>query len=293
MTADLLAITPLPSACIYAGNNDRKTFDPEGLRELAESIRDNGLAQPPTVRNIADGQYEIVAGERRFRAINLLGWETIPVIIRDLSDEEASAIMLAENTSRADLNPLEEGQAYQIRQERFGWSFARIAETAGVSVQRVQRRLSLLQLLPEVQTMVKHGHFPLGHAELLHDLDANRQGIALRLFRESPAMPLSRFRQIVGQLRAEQDQDALFNLEEFLTVQVQQAADLACRGKAAEVNVPTRQDLPPVEMTSKDNTAAVISRYIATLESTGQHDEAATLGTLYSALVKGNFLSLP
>src|SRR5579859_5699824 len=98
---------------IRAGNNDRTVFDETGLKGLASSIKDNGLAQPITVRPLPSEAspflYEIVAGERRFRACSQnLGWFEIPCIIKDLSDEEASGVMLAENTSRDDLDPIDE-----------------------------------------------------------------------------------------------------------------------------------------------------------------------------------------
>lgn len=106
-------------------------------------------------------------------------------------------------------------------------------------------------------------------------------------------MPLATFRGLVGKLKAEQDQDALFSLEEFLTVQVQAAAKLATRGKEAVVNVPVRDDLPAVVLAPTDSTAKVIDRYITTLQAEGMMTEAATLGTVYAALVRGNFLTLP
>ena len=104
-------IANIPVSSIAAGNNDRKEFDPVKLEELAASIAAHGLAQPITVRPLSGliPGFEIVAGERRFRAISrVLQWDTIPAIVRDLDDEAASAIMLAENTGRADLNPIEE-----------------------------------------------------------------------------------------------------------------------------------------------------------------------------------------
>lgn len=97
----------VPVAQIVPGNNDREEFDAVALRELADSIGQHGLAQPITVRPYGQG-FQIVAGERRWRAVQLLGWETIPALVRPLSDEEASAIMLLENIQRAELNPIAE-----------------------------------------------------------------------------------------------------------------------------------------------------------------------------------------
>src|SRR5690606_4424190 len=138
----------IPVAQIVPGSNDRKVFDEVKLQELASSIQEHGLAQHITVRPIAGSQeFEIVAGERPFRAISqILQWETAPCLVRELSDEEASAIMLVENTSRVDLDPIAEANAYQVRVEKFGWDAKRIAEVAGVSSDRVRARLTLLKL---------------------------------------------------------------------------------------------------------------------------------------------------
>jgi ParB/RepB/Spo0J family partition protein len=286
-------IQNIPLNKIQAGNNDRKHFDPVALEELAASIKEHGLAQPITLRPSGPDQYEIVAGERRWRACKLLGCETIPALVKEMDDETASAIMLVENTGRADLNPIEEGQAYEARRRRFGWDDEKIARIAGVSVGLVKRRISLLSLVPELQHLVANGHFPLGHAEVLVGLDTNRQRIAARIYRESNGMPLRIFRGVVNQLLEEQSQDALFDLETFWIEQVQQGLEIPRRGKRAIVDVPTRQDLPPVTFQSKDNTASVICQYIAELESQGLGSEAATLGTVFKALVHGNFMSVP
>jgi ParB family chromosome partitioning protein len=113
------------ASTIRAGTNDRKHFDEVKLGELAESISEHGLAEPIIVRPVTSFcgvGYEIVAGERRFRAMTtILDRSFIPAIVRELDDESASAIMLAENTGRADLDPIEEANAYQSRIERFGW----------------------------------------------------------------------------------------------------------------------------------------------------------------------------
>ncbi len=291
-------ITDLPVSEIAAGNNDRQDFDPAKLAELAASIAAHGLAQPITVRPLGGlfGGFEIVAGERRFRAISqVLGWDTVPAIVRDLDDEAASAIMLAENTGRADLNPIEEAQAYQSRIERFGWSPERIADIAGVSTELVKRRLSLLSLVPDIQHMVAFGHLPIGHAEAMTRLDRNRQLLAIRVLREKENVPLRLFRQIVNQLLEEQSQEALFDLADFWVQQVQEDAELPRKGKRAVTGAPTRDDLPevPALNTIGDTTGAVLDRYIAELERAGFPAEAAAVGNLYNALVRGNYTSVP
>jgi ParB/RepB/Spo0J family partition protein len=283
---------------VRPGNNDRKTFDPAALQELAASIAAHGLAQPITVRPVPPGldgtDLEIVAGERRFRAISqVLGWDTVPAIIRDLSDEEAAAIMLAENTSRADLDPIEEASAYASRIAQFGWDPARCGQVAGVSEDLVKRRISLLRLVAEVQHLVKHGHMPVGHAEAITDLDPNRQRIAMRIFRESKAMPLATFRHIVSQLLEEQSQESLFDLESFWVEQVQHNAELPRKGKHAVTGAPTRKDLPPPEINPRDTAAVIIDRYIADLLAAGHREEAAAIGTVYNAMVRMNYMAVP
>lgn len=312
-------IVNLPVASIVPGNNDRKVFDQAKLAELAASIAEHGLAQPITVRpghactsceafSTSEPErcpacgndaffvvYQIVAGERRFRAIrDVLAWSTAPCIVReDLDDEAASAIMLAENTGRADLNPIEEASAYQARITRFGWTPEHIAEVAGVSGETVKQRLSLLKLIPDAQTLVAHGHLPIGHAAALASLDNYRQVIALRVYQESKhLLPLADFRTIVCRLEDEQNQDGLFDLEAYFVTQAQQA-DQPVRGKEAQLRVPTRKDLPPVKLPQKGTASTIISDYITELQQAGHEMEAATIGTLYDALVRGNFMRIP
>lgn len=281
-------------ATIQAGDNDRKHFDDAKLAELAQSIEQHGLAQPITIRPIGADHFEIVAGERRYRAVSqILRWKTIPAIIKPLSDEEAAAIMLAENTGRADLDPVEEASAYRARIDRFGWDIAKVAKVAGVSEDLVTRRLSLLQLVPEAQGLVASGNLPIGHAEAITPLDANRQRIALRVYNSGSGLALSDFRKMVGQLLEEQQQDSLFDIESFWTEQAQRMAEMPRRGKKAVTGAPIREDLPAVRYEPTDSAAQVIDRFIAELLHSGKRDEAAVIGTLYTALVHGNFMSVP
>lgn len=289
-------ITNIPTSQVIPGDNDRKVFRQDELAELASSIAQHGLAQPITVRALPDGIYQIVAGERRFRAYSqVLGWTEIPAIVRtDLDDEAASAIMLAENTGRKDLNPVEEGMAYEARANRFGWNNARIAEVAGVSEERVARRRSLLSLVPEAKHLVSVGGMPLGHAEALVKLDVNRQRIALDLYGKADNMPLRMFRQICNDLFEKQAQETLWDVENFWTVQIAQEAEAPKRGKKAVTGAPIRADLPPVELPPQTKTTGiVIDRYIARLLEEGFEAEAAAIGTLYDALVHTNLVAVP
>jgi ParB/RepB/Spo0J family partition protein len=288
----------IPVNLIRAGSNDRKHFDENALHELAESIKNHGLAQPITIRPMDGGQwYEIVAGERRYRAISqILEWDTIPAIVRDLNDEEASAIMLVENTARVDLDPIAEAKAYSIRIEKFCWSVATIAGAAGVSAERVRSRLSLLKLTEDIQHYVRVKQFPIGHAELITELDNNRQRIAVRVFNSAKAMPLSRFREVVAELvkqQAEESQMDMFALELKMVEAVANDEVTALRGKKAKTGAPVNKQLPPVKVSGKDAAGDIFDRYIMELMQAGNAEAAATIGTIYNALVAGNWVQVP
>ena len=291
---ELTNVTDLLVAQIDPGSNDRRTFDPARLAELAESIRQNGLAQPITVRPLA-GRFQIVAGERRFRAVrDVLGWPTIPAIVRVLDDATASAIMLAENLNRVDLNPIEEAQAFDMRIKHLGWSEQQVADAVGISQELVRRRLSLLALIADAQFLVARGQLPIGHAECLVRLDVNRQRIALRTLNESARLPtLAVWRSFISQLLEEQAQDAMFDLAAFFTEAFAQPEELPRRGKRAVVGAPTRNDLPPITVKATDSTADILDRWIAELIRVGKSDEASTVGTLYTTLVHANFMTVP
>lgn len=241
-------ITMIDVRDIMAGNNDRTKFDGARLAELAGSIRENGLVQPVTVRPIGRAgvfgeAYQIVAGERRYRACGLAGLTEVPCIIRELDDEQAAALMLVENTGRADLDPVDEANAYAARIRDYGWTVADIATRAGVSPVRVQFRLKLLALRPDVQALVRSGQLTLGYAQILADgeLDPNRQVQAVAALRDNPTPTPAWFRRIVGTLFEQQAQDGLFDLGDIM------AAPVALPVKPAARDVPAHPstDAPP------------------------------------------------
>lgn len=207
-------ITILPISEIVPGQNDRTVFDAVKLAELADSIREHGLVQPITVRQL-DGceLYEIVAGERRFRACSLLEWTEIPAIIQDLTDEEAAAIMLSENVARADLDAIDEGLAYQKRIKAYGWTAQDCADKAGVSVVRVQFRLKLLKLRSDLQELVRSGNLDIGYAQIIvsSGLDANFQLLATRALQENASPTPPWFRRLCGELARRQSQVKMFD----------------------------------------------------------------------------------
>ncbi len=202
---------------IIPGDNDRTIFDQGDLNDLARSIKEMGLIQPITVRIIdnesTDPMYAIVAGERRFRACQLINLTEIPVIVEDLTDEEASTIMLSENVSRADLDPIDEANAYQKRINAFGWSVAEIAEKAGVTQVRVQFRLKLLRLRSDLQLMTRSGNLSLGYAQIIAsaNLDPNFQTIAIAALRDNTNPTPTWFRRICGELSNKQAQSKMFD----------------------------------------------------------------------------------
>lgn len=145
----------------------RKNFDESAISALADSIREHGILQPILVRPLAFGGYQIVAGERRWRAARMLGLDEVPVIIRDLSDLETAQIALIENLQRENLNPLEEAQGYKQLQDEFDMKQEEIAKTVGRSRSAVTNAMRLLRLPEEVQELLIDGSISAGHARAL------------------------------------------------------------------------------------------------------------------------------
>ena len=210
-------VKSVPADRIRAGCNDRKTFDPAGLRQLADSIAASGLAQPPTVRPMPGGWFELVAGERRFRACTeLLGWVEVPCHVRELSDSEAADIMLAENEARADLDPIEQARAYRSRLDA-GVSIADIVTRCGIPRSRIESRLRLLSLADDIAHLVARGQLTLGQADQIADLDHNRQHLAVAGMDQG--LDARGFRQLVVRLTVEQQQDSMFDPDSFFQIE--------------------------------------------------------------------------
>lgn len=154
----------------------RSHFDSQGLEELAESIRTQGIVQPLVVSSQDDGLFTIVAGERRWRAARLAGLNEVPAVVRELaSDQELLEVALVENVQRADLNPLEEAEAYQALGERHGLNHEDIARRVGKSRATISNSLRLLRLSEEVQDMLRDGRLTAGQARPLLALDPDAQ----------------------------------------------------------------------------------------------------------------------
>lgn len=156
---DVDRITPSPF-------QPRRSFDEAKIEELAASIRNQGIIQPLVVRPKADG-FELIAGERRWRAAMKAGLSRVPVVVRDASDHEALQLALVENLQREDLNPIEEAAGYRRLQEEFHWSQEEMAERVGKSRPAIANSLRLLALPVEVQQEVTEGNLPAGQARAL------------------------------------------------------------------------------------------------------------------------------
>lgn len=153
----------------------RRDMDQAALEELASSIKSQGVIQPIVVRSVDMGRYEIIAGERRWRAAQLAGMTEIPVTIRDVADEAAIAMALIENIQREDLNPIEEAMALQRLMDEFELTQQKVAEIVGKSRTTVTNLLRLMKLTPETKRMLEYGDLEMGHARALLGLDGELQ----------------------------------------------------------------------------------------------------------------------
>lgn len=166
----------LPIEWLQAGRyQPRREFSKEALEDLANSIRTQGIINPIVVRLISENRYEIIAGERRWRAAQLANLNEVPVLIKEISDETALAISLIENIQRQDLNPLEEAEGIQRLVNEFKLTHQEIAKTLGRSRTTITNLLRLLSLAPQVKLLLQQGQLEMGHARALLSLDSHLQ----------------------------------------------------------------------------------------------------------------------
>lgn len=171
-----------PSQIVPNRDQPRKDFDAEALKELSDSIKEHGLIQPLLVRPLDDGSYQIVAGERRWRASRMAGLEKIPVVIKDLSDDETMQLALIENLQREDLNPVEEALGYKKLMDTLGLTQEQAAAKVGKSRPAVANALRLLALDSDETEALKNGEISSGHARALLSLpkgELRRQALEL------------------------------------------------------------------------------------------------------------------
>ena len=217
------ALLTLPVARIRPGRYQPRTrMDQEALAELAASIRSQGLMQPVLVRPVERDAYELIAGERRWRAAQMAGLTEVPALVREVPDESALALSLIENIQREDLNPLEEAAGLQRLVDEFRMTHEQAADAVGRSRSATSNLLRLLKLARPVQDLVMEGALEMGHARALIALEAARQiEVARRVaakglsVRDTEAMVQKMLRGATGPRRKKSDRD-LARLEEEL-----------------------------------------------------------------------------
>lgn len=156
----------------------RKQFDPDALADLADSIREHGIIQPLTVRKLQSGYYQIIAGERRWRAARMAGLDQVPAIVIEADDRKAMELAMIENLQREDLNPIEEAEGYRQLMEQYNLTQEETAQRVGKSRSVVANALRLLNLCPPVRAMVEDGRLSNGHARTILPLSPALQETA-------------------------------------------------------------------------------------------------------------------
>ena len=175
------ALKKIPVEFLQRGEyQPRREFNSDSLEELADSIASQGLIQPIVVREIAQNKYEIIAGERRWRAAQLAGLDSVPAIVREISNQATIAIALIENIQREDLNAIEESQALIRLQDEFNLTQQQVAQAVGKSRSAVTNLMRLASLQPVVQQQLERGDIELGHAKCLLALEGETQILAAR-----------------------------------------------------------------------------------------------------------------
>lgn len=205
----------------------RRRLDGEGIDELAESIRAQGLVQPVVVRTAPEGGYELIAGERRWRAARVAGLATVPALVRESDDRDSLLVALVENVAREDLSPVDEARAYAVLMDEFGLALGEVAEQVGRSKPTVSNRVRLLELPDDVLALLERGQLSEGHARAVLAVPDNeerrrlvrrivRQGLSVRAAeraaRWAGARTKPRRKQPVDPALAERARDALRRL---------------------------------------------------------------------------------
>jgi ParB family chromosome partitioning protein len=179
-----VAPTELPTSAVLPNpHQPRKQFNEAALLSLAASLKSTGLVQPIVVRNNGDGQYQLIAGERRLRAAKLAGLATVPVILRDVNPFEQAQMALIENIQREDLNPIDRAQAYRTLIDQLGLTQSELANRVGEDRSSIANYLRLLDLCEPVRELVRNGQLSMGHAKILAGISdpAQQQELAERV----------------------------------------------------------------------------------------------------------------
>ena len=194
-------ISSLPISQIEScSSQPRKYFDPEKLEELADSIREHGIIQPLAVRKLASGYYQIIAGERRWRAARIAGLSELPVVIVEANDRKAMELAMIENLQREDLNPMEEAEGYRSLIDNYGMTQEQAARQVGKSRSAVANAMRLLSLSPAVRKLVEEDRLSAGHARALLPLSPALQEQAAQTVLQS-ALSVRQTEQLVKRLQ--------------------------------------------------------------------------------------------
>ena len=180
----------------------RRNFDENALAELADSIREHGIIQPLLVRKLETGGYQLVAGERRWRAARMIGLDEVPVIVRDMSETEVLELALIENLQREDLNPLEEAAGYQELMSTYGLTQEQVAKRVGKSRSAVANALRILNLPEQVRPLVVNGSLSMGHARALLGLSDTEEMIRLAKLAAEKGLSVREVERLVAKLKA-------------------------------------------------------------------------------------------
>ena len=226
----------------------RKNMVDASLQELSESIKEQGIMQPLLVRSIASGKYEIIAGERRFRAASMAGLKEVPVLIKDANDQAAAAMALIENMQREDLNALEEANGLARLIEEFGYTHDKAAQAVGKSRSAVSNLLRLMQLAKPVQQMLAKGDIDMGHARALLPLEAAAQvslaqkiviqKLSVRQAEQMATKLVLNKTQIGGSKKAKAKADPdLRQLQEKLSDQLNLAVEIKQKRRGGEISI--------------------------------------------------------
>jgi len=183
-------------------NQPRRSFDPEKLEELAESIRQHGVIQPLTVRKLSSGYYQIIAGERRWRAARLAGLEEIPAVVIEADDRTAMELAMIENLQREDLNPIEEAEGFRALIESYGMTQEQAAASVGKSRSAVANAMRLLDLEESLQVLVEDGELSAGHARSILPLSPAMRAEAVKTILHS-GLSVRQTEQLVKRLLAQ------------------------------------------------------------------------------------------
>ena len=225
----------------------RKTMADEGLDELANSIREQGIMQPLLVRELNAGQYEIIAGERRFRAAQKAGLKKVPVLIKKVDDKTAAAMALIENMQREDLNPIEESLGLSRLIEEFSYTHEQAAQVVGKSRSAVSNLLRLSQLPKGVQQMLAKGELDMGHARALLALPANlqllhaqkvlAQGLSVRETEKMVTQATLKNNAKPSKLKSKQSDPDILSLQEKLSDQFNLNVQIKTKGRGGEISI--------------------------------------------------------